>query len=109
MKNYLLYITLFAFLFGWCQTMSGQQKIVNKKNREVQKEKKEIIKLSQTTETVMDSIVYFSYESENDSVRLLKQTYDTEDNGLFIIEDAAQALGSKFKGKSAGIQRSLPA
>jgi len=31
-----------------------------------------------------------------------KINYIAEKNGLFIIEDSAQALGSKFKGKSAG-------
>ena len=83
MKKSLFILVQFLFIFFLNQNIFAQEKNVNDKLQEFRDIKTEIKNLTRLTETVLDSIIYYSYDSENDSVRLLKKVYEIDESGEF--------------------------
>lgn len=83
MKKSLFTLSLFLITFCFAHSVIAQEFVINEKITEGHDQKKELKNLTLTTETVLDSIVYYSYDLEGDSVRLLKKIYDIDESGVF--------------------------
>jgi hypothetical protein len=82
-KSLFILAQFLIIIFLLNQSIFAQEKNVNDKLQEFRDQKMEIKNLTRLTETVLDSIIHYSYESENDSVRLLKKAYEIDGSGEF--------------------------
>ena len=83
MRKSLFIITHFVVILFITTNVFAQALKVNENIQEMRDKKEEIKSLSSLNETVLDSIIYYSYDSESDSVRLLKKTYESNEPGVF--------------------------
>jgi hypothetical protein len=86
MKKSLRSIILFIVFVILSGSISAQQsKNVSDKIIEIRSEKTEILNTTQRTETILDSVIYYKFTSETDSVRIRKRTYEVSEDGKFEI------------------------
>lgn len=83
MKKLSLILAQFILIFIITINALAQDTKAVEKIQKMRDEKKELTSLSSLYETVLDSIIYYTYDTESDSVRLLKKTYESDEPGVF--------------------------